>query len=339
MSTPTSGIIDSGTFDSETTQHNRRLKSTIMATMQASLALLADLRAAQENHPLSILHLAEPILESRQNENENHNQTQTRTQTHNKTENTPATRPSVASSEASSSHPALTPTTLALDLQHYRDLFSKLRFSYLEQVTKEKYLRSIVGDPPLLVAPAENAELEEKLAVMKRELKGKKMECDELVGEMEETARRLAGRYEGVNRGMGELERVPGEIAQLQQEVERVKAELADRRETLGGQSGDEDPRMQMGLDATQAALKERRRENERLDQEIEELKARMPVKMRECERAERELEEIERRRNEVTRQAREVKRIREEGGRDYVGERGKWYRAQETVLRGLLEV
>jgi hypothetical protein len=62
-------------------------------------------------------------------------------------------------------------------------------------------------------------------------------------------------------------------------------------------------------------------------------------VKMRECEKTERELEELERRRNEVTRQAREVKRIREEGGRDHVGESGKWYRAQGSVLKGLLEI
>ena len=47
----------------------------------------------------------------------------------------------------------------------------------------------------------------------------------------------------------------------------------------------------------------------------------------------------MERRRNEVTRQARDVRRIREEGGRDLIGERGKWYKAQETVMRGLLEV
>ncbi|KAL8775975.1 MAG: hypothetical protein Q9213_008419, partial [Squamulea squamosa] len=53
-----------------------------------------------------------------------------------------------------------TPTSLAADLTHYRDLFSKLRFSYLEQVTKEKFLRAIVGDPPLIVEHSENVEFE-----------------------------------------------------------------------------------------------------------------------------------------------------------------------------------
>ncbi len=234
----------------------------------------------------------------------------------------------------------LTPSTLAADLQHYKDLFSKLRFSYIEQVTKEKYLRSIVGDPPVLVTPAENADLEKKLAVMKSELKAKKEECDTLVREMEAVAREVAVKYEAVNVAMGELERLPAEIKGLQQELETVKAALSEKREALGGNnSTDANPRMQLGFDATQAALVERRRENERLDEEIEELRSRMPLKMGECERAERELEEMERRRNEVTRQARDVRRIREEGGRDLIGERGKWYKAQETVMRGLLEV
>ena len=298
-----------------------------MATLQSPTELLADLQAAQTSQPLSILHLAEPILETRQQQSqEPHSPSQT--------------RPSNASSASSSIQHALTPSTLAADLQHYKDLFSKLRFSYLEQVTKEKYLRSIVGDPPVLVTPAENAELEQKLVGMKSELKAKKEECDELVREMEEVAREVAVKYETVNGGMGELERLPPAIERLQQELEEVKAELAEKREALGGHnSSDPDPRMQMGLEATQAALEERREQNQRLDEEIEELKSRMPLKMRECERAERELEEMERRRNEVTRQARDVKRIREEGGRDLVGERGKRYKAQETVMRGLLEV
>lgn len=201
-------------------------------------------------------------------------------------------------------------------------------------------MRSIVGDPPLLVTPAENAELQQRLVVMKSELKAKKEECDALAIEMEGVARDVAVKYESVQGSMGDLDKLPVEIERLQLEVEEVKRGLAEKREVLGAKSGqDANPRMQMGLDATRAALEARREENRRLDEEIEELKRQMPAKMRECERAERELEEIEKRRNEVTRQARDVKRIREEGGRDHVGERGKWYRAQETVMKGLLEI
>ena len=116
-------------------------------------ATLATLREQQAAQPLSILALAEPITTS---------------QSQPQAQNTPrnhGSRPSdsVATSEADSClH--LTPANLAADLSHYKDLFSKLRFSYLEQVTKEKYLRSIVGDPPLLASHEDNLLLEEKLA-------------------------------------------------------------------------------------------------------------------------------------------------------------------------------
>ena len=128
-----------------------------MAQTTSPTSLLTSLQRAQQSQPLSILHLAEPILESQQHPRE--------------TQSPAPTRPSNASSLSPSQ---LTPSTLSADLQHYKDLFSKLRFSYLEQVTKEKYLRSIVGDPPVLVTPAENVELEQKLVGMKRELKGRK---------------------------------------------------------------------------------------------------------------------------------------------------------------------
>lgn len=69
-----------------------------------------------------------------------------------------------------------------------------MRFSYLEQVTKEKFLRSIVGDPPLIVEPAENLELESQLAEVKTVLKEQKEGVARMVGELEERGRKLARR-------------------------------------------------------------------------------------------------------------------------------------------------
>lgn len=109
-----------------------------------------------------------------------------------------------------------TPASLEADLTHYKvcypafylycqvshpltslvpqELFSKLRFSYLEQVTKEKFLRAIVGDPPLVVGHNENVELETQLAEVKAELKARKEEARMMIEEMEKISRNLAGR-------------------------------------------------------------------------------------------------------------------------------------------------
>lgn len=75
-----------------------------------------------------------------------------------------------------------------------QELFSKLRFSYLEQVTKEKFLRAIVGDPPVVVGHNENVELETQLAEVKAELKASKEEARAMIAEMEKMGRDLASR-------------------------------------------------------------------------------------------------------------------------------------------------
>lgn len=88
----------------------------------------------------------------------------------------------------------LTPELLQADLQHYRDLFSKLRFSYVEQVTKEKFLRALTSNPPEFVDASANAELQERLAHEKEALKSKKEEVAGLVAEVGEQGRALAQR-------------------------------------------------------------------------------------------------------------------------------------------------
>jgi hypothetical protein len=61
-------------------------------------------------------------------------------------------------------------------------------------VTKEKFLRAIVGDPPLVVGHNENIELETQLAEVKQELRQRKEDVRVMVEEMEKTGRNLASR-------------------------------------------------------------------------------------------------------------------------------------------------
>lgn len=61
-------------------------------------------------------------------------------------------------------------------------------------MTKEKFLRAIVGDPPLVVGHSENVELEAQLAEAKAELQKRKEEVRVMVEEMEKMGRELARR-------------------------------------------------------------------------------------------------------------------------------------------------
>lgn len=120
---------------------------------------------------LSILHLSDHIL------------------------NTTANNPKSPSKRYSNANQTTqTPASLAADLEHYRDLFSKLRFNYVEQVTKERFLRAVTAQEPEFVTSAENARFEAELADKKKELKEKKEEVREIIGVLEEQGRQLARR-------------------------------------------------------------------------------------------------------------------------------------------------
>ena len=131
------------------------------------------LEELQATSNLSILHLAEPYLTTPSPRNNSANKRSSNTSSNEGRENA-------------------TPSILAADLAHYQELFSKLRFSYVEQVTKERFLRAITAEQPEFVDPNENVELEEQLKEQKSGLKEKKQEVRELVKELEEQGRQLA---------------------------------------------------------------------------------------------------------------------------------------------------
>ncbi|EPE24475.1 hypothetical protein GLAREA_08327 [Glarea lozoyensis ATCC 20868] len=225
-----------------------------------------------------------------------------------------------------------TPASLEADLEHYKELFSKLRFSYLEQVTKEKFIRAIVGDPPLVVEHQENVELERSLAVSKASLKAQKTEVAELVEQLEEKGRQLCRKYENVQLQITQLQDLPQRIDELQSSVEKLKA----------SQAPGSHPTLNMPLDKTLALVEERQREKSDLDRQLEQLQLLLPRKTRELERLNAELQPLEVKRLGSTGAAKEAKRRKEEalgGVGDDLEERGRWWRGVEGGLKGMLEM
>lgn len=133
---------------------------------------VAAMEALDTPRDLSILKIAEPIL----SQSEIYNNKRT--------------------SNASSHNEAaiVTPASLEAELSHYQELFSKLRFSYVEQVTKEKFLTAITAEQPEFVQPGENAELERQLSEQKAALKLQKDEVKGMRDVLESQGRQLAER-------------------------------------------------------------------------------------------------------------------------------------------------
>ncbi|KAI1845458.1 hypothetical protein JX266_008316 [Neoarthrinium moseri] len=273
--------------------------------------VLTKLKSLNASHEISILKLSEPISTVPSDPN---------TQRTSDVSNAPLDAP--------------TPASLEADLTHYRELFAKLRFSYVEQVTKEKFIRAIVGDPPLIVAPQENLELEALNAAAKAELKALKTEVADMVADLERRGAELARRYEGVRLQTATLEDMPAKIAGLEDAVARLKKQHAGRM--------NENPELNLPLAKTVELVDAKKRKRAELERTLEQLQNQVPRKKKELERLQTELGPLETKKQNSAAAAKEAKRRKEAalgGVEDDLEERGRWFRAAEAGLRSMLEI
>ncbi|KAJ8058668.1 hypothetical protein OCU04_012842 [Sclerotinia nivalis] len=274
---------------------------------------LTTLQKLQKSHELSIIKLSEPISAPLK----------------------PGDRTSNGSAADPLENPS--PASLEADLAHYKELFSKLRFSYLEQVTKEKFIRAIVGDPPLVVEHQENIDLEASLLLSKSSLKAQKVEVAELVEELEKRGRELCRKYEHIQLQTKQLSELPLKISGLEENIQKLKNE----QNGIDGE-GISHPNLKLGLDKTRELVEEKEKERRDLDRQLEQLQVQVPRKTKEVERLNAELVPLEAKRTVSVAAAREAKRRKEEGAGgtgDDLEERGRWWRGVEGGLRGMLGV
>ncbi|KAH7175478.1 hypothetical protein EDB81DRAFT_770010 [Dactylonectria macrodidyma] len=272
---------------------------------------LGALEQLQSTHEISIIRLSEPISSA--------------------TTNDARQRTSDASN---ASLDAPTPAGLEADLAHYKELFAKLRFSYVEQVTKEKFIRAIVGDPPLIVTMQENLDLEKENATAKSELKALKTEVADMVSELERKGKELSRRYESVQLETTKLQDLPIEIERLDTHVTQLKKSQA----VATGSN----PNLNLPLAKTLDLVTKRKLEQQELARELESLQSKAPRKRKEAERLQAELQPLEVKRQNSATAAKEARRRKEAalgGAADDLEERARWWRASEAVLKQVLDI
>ncbi|KAI6912569.1 hypothetical protein KC334_g2030 [Hortaea werneckii] len=273
------------------------------------------LRNLPSTETLTIIDIAQPFLHPSQPDNSHDGK-----------------RNSNASDISSSNNTS--PSLLAADLAHYRDLFTKLRFSYVEQVTKERFLKTVTDKEPEFVEGSENAELEERLRGDKAALKERKQEVANLLKELEEQSRSLAQRNENVRLKTTQLETLPSEIANL----ERIITDLQSAAQTKSS-----NPSLNLPLQPTVELLEKREQESADLDAKIDALRAALPGKRQQVERLRDELTPMQARKIKTVQEAQEARRRREGGGAggagDELEEKGRWLRGSEASLKGMLEL
>ncbi|KAL1613045.1 hypothetical protein SLS60_001277 [Paraconiothyrium brasiliense] len=224
------------------------------------------------------------------------------------------------------------PAALQADLLHYKELFGKLRFSYVEQVTKEKFLRGITADPPSLVEATENEAKEKEILALKATLKERKVEIAELLQKLEAKGRDLSLRYEGVQLKTRQLASLPAEIQGLEANIETLKKEQVPPSQN---------PDLALPLPETARLVGQRETELAALNAQLTQLRSSLPNRTRELEKLERELKPLETQKQGTVAAAKEARRRREDGGGigDELEERGRWLRASESALKKMLEV
>ncbi|KAG6030740.1 hypothetical protein E4U41_007774 [Claviceps citrina] len=281
-----------------------------MSTGDATEAL-ETLRRLQSNQEISIIKLSDIIID-------------------------PGERASRQRASDASNSPldGPTPASLEADLAHYTELFAKLRFSYVEQVTKEKFIRAIVGDPPLIVTAQENLELEKDNARTKAELQSLKQEVATMVTELERRGRQLSQRYSSIQLDTAKLQEIPAKTEELRARIEKLRALQ---------QNADANPNLNLPLAKTLALVARREAEQQELARELEALQAKVPRKRKEAERLGAELGPLEARLHTSSAAAREAQRRKEVaalgGVADDLEQRARWWRASEEVLKQVLEL
>ena len=304
---------------------------TMAATRKSSSAAptpASALEQLQKEHQLKIIAITEPLKpkETPQSSNKRNSAA------------------SVDSDQHGDTHPA----ALEEDLKHYKvsascgykkqitdtlqELFSKLRFSYVEQVTKEKFLRNLTDDPPPLVEAKENVEKEAEVLKLKASLKERKLEVAEILQQLEVKGKELAERYDGVQLRRQQLETLPGEIQGLETSIAQLKK---DQTPTSSN------PELGLPLPETLRLLNEREAELAVLNAQIAQLQSSLPNRAKELEKLERELKPLETQKQGTVAAAKEARRRKEEGGGigDELEEKGRWLTASEKALRDMLEV
>lgn len=281
-----------------------------MAPSRTPESVLNSLSALNTDREITILKLSEPIAS-------HDGQTRQR-----------------ASDVSNASLDAPTPTSLEADLAHYRELFAKLRFSYVEQVTKEKFIRAIVGDPPLIVSSQENVNLEKLNLEAKATLKQLKIDVADMVAALGARGRELSQKYNRIKLETVKLQDLPSKVANLEESIAALREAQADNLHP--------NPDMNLPLSRTMDLVDAHKRQRDDLDRQLEQLQSLVPRKKKELDRLQAELQTLEARRQTSTTAAREARRRKEAalgGVEDDLEERGRWFRAAEASLRQMLEL
>ncbi|TIC01884.1 hypothetical protein E3Q18_00525 [Wallemia mellicola] len=116
------------------------------------------------------------------------------------------------------------PLSFESELLQSVDYFGKLKFKYVEQQTKENFLKKILSTQPPLITPEDNAILEESNKQDKQLLKQAKEATDKKTQNLEELVKVVAEEHDNYTQELSSANELLSEIQEMQLELAKLRA-------------------------------------------------------------------------------------------------------------------
>jgi hypothetical protein len=238
------------------------------------------------------------------------------------------------------------PTQIDGVIIHQHEQFKNLKLAYLEQETKEKFVRAVVGDPPLVVEASDVLEVETANAAKKQQLRALKTACAEMEEETVVRACDVVAEHARMQNEAAEMMNLIMELRAMEREVASLETKRQQKQRELEGDVEEgtlTDPELTLPYEEMQRLV-------EAYTQQARELEAatRAPLAAK-AEEKERELQSVTRRVTDLRQQraraesaARESAAARERELARGLGEKeavAQWHRNMLAVLEHTLGI
>ncbi|ORY33785.1 hypothetical protein BCR39DRAFT_519226 [Naematelia encephala] len=216
------------------------------------------------------------------------------------------------------------PVLVREEMAAQKEYFRRLKFNYLEQEAKRKFLVSITGDEPQGVQPGENEEREMINREKKARLKAAKAELDSMRSEAIDLATANATKHAALAGELAEAQAIQKQVRDMELELARIKATHP--------------PEERMTTARAYDTLDSQTEEMQKLTEAISTTATRADTAREQVAKGLKEVKRLEREREREEARAKEVREGREAGD-TRVDELCRWLTSSMAMYRGLLGI
>ncbi|KAJ1970021.1 hypothetical protein H4R35_005991, partial [Dimargaris xerosporica] len=227
-------------------------------------------------------------------------------------------RPEDASDEG------LTPAAVEAELSYYNELFGKLKFNYLEQATKERFIRDLMQEPPLVIDQEDIQELEAGNVEHKQRLKQRKGEMQRHSEQLTRLAGNMVAAYCQVKNDFAAVPDLLREIRDLESQIQCLEAE--------------DDSAQKLTIQESQAKLNEQLAHLAAMSTEIDEHKARLAVLNQAVQEHQDQVQNLESECKSASYFANEAQRLAQTQN-PQIQTMYQWYKDARETLTGLFGI